>query len=271
MTSDVQYLTWDDYVRAAAHATQFDADTVRKVANRSLVESAINAPAAGWGEFEQYPFFPVKAAVLLERLAKNHPLPDGNKRAALLATIFFANLNGYDWEPPFGDDPDGEETDEIVRAVAGAGIPLPALAAWVEARLVAVPPPLDTEGPTTLVSYPAEWIGELPYEKHTVQVGDLQIHDVHGYNPAGVYVRRISGKTDGVSVAEIIISVVGDGYAQEELDAENAEAERHPLGPKEFWRGRMVGKYTYGADGHLMTEEDFEAEWAEDEEPASPS
>jgi len=25
----------------------------------------------------------------------------------------------------------------------------------------------------------------------------------------------------------------------------------------------MVGKYTYGADGHLMTNEDFEADWAE--------
>jgi len=73
----------------------------------------------------------------------------------------------------------------------------------------------------------------------------------------------ISGKTQGLSISEIIISVVGDGYAQEELDAENAEAVRYPLGPKEYWRGRMVGKYTYGLDGHLMTNEDFEADWAQ--------
>ena len=53
-----------------------------------------------------------------------------------------------------------------------------------------------------------------------------------GYNPASVYVRRGSGKTDAVSGAEIIISAVGDQYAQEELDAENAEAERYPLGPR---------------------------------------
>ena len=86
-----------------------------------------------------------------------------------------------------------------------------------------------------------------------------EIHDVHGYNPAGVYVRRISGKTESISVAEIIISAVGDGYAQEELDAENAEAERYPLGVKEFWRSRLVGKATYGKDGHPMTDEEFES------------
>jgi hypothetical protein len=46
---------------------------------------------------------------------------------------------------------------------------------------------------------------------------------------------------------------VGDQYAQEELDAENAEAERYPLGPKEFWRARMVVNYLYGPDRHPMT------------------
>lgn len=103
----------------------------------------------------------------------------------------------------------------------------------------------------------------LPYTAGTIQVGELLIRDVHGYNPAGVYVRRISGTTDGISVAEIIISVVGDGYAQEELDAENDEAERYPLGPKEFWRSRLVGKAAYGTDSHPMTDSEFEADWDE--------
>jgi hypothetical protein len=52
----------------------------------------------------------MKAAVLLVRLAKNHALPDGNKRAALATTIAFCDVNGYEWVPPDGDDPDGEET-----------------------------------------------------------------------------------------------------------------------------------------------------------------
>ncbi|GAC1595845.1 MAG: hypothetical protein NVS3B21_19250 [Acidimicrobiales bacterium] len=49
--------------------------------------------------------------------------------------------------------------------------------------------------------YPAEYVGALSYTDHTVEVGALKISDAHGYNPAGVYVRRIGGKTDGISVA----------------------------------------------------------------------
>lgn len=105
----------------------------------------------------------------------------------------------------------------------------------------------------------------MPYDDHEIRIGDLAVRDVHGFNPAAVYVRRISGKTEGISVAEIIISVVGDYYAQEELDAENEEADRYPLGPKEFWRARLVGNALYGSDQHPMTDEEFEADWAESE------
>jgi death-on-curing protein len=38
--------------------------------------------AAGFGDEDLYPDFVDKSAVLVVRLAKNHPLPDGNKRAA---------------------------------------------------------------------------------------------------------------------------------------------------------------------------------------------
>jgi len=114
--------------------------------------------------------------------------------------------------------------------------------------------------------YPAEFVGSLSYNEHTIHIGDLAIGDVHGYNPAGVYVRRVSGKTDGISVGEVIISVIGDHYAQEELDAENDEAERYPLGPKEYWRARLVGKAIYGHDQHPMTAEGFEADWVESEQ-----
>jgi hypothetical protein len=50
------------------------------------------------------------------------------------------------------------------------------------------------------------------------------------------------------------------------LDAKNEEAERYPLGPKEYWRGEMVGKYRYGSDSHVMTNEEFEADWEEGED-----
>jgi death-on-curing protein len=47
-----------------------------------FADSALHAPAAGFGDDDFYPEFVDKAAVLIVRLARHHPLPDGNKRAA---------------------------------------------------------------------------------------------------------------------------------------------------------------------------------------------
>ena len=50
--------------------------------DHDLADSALHAPAAGFGDTDLYPDFVDKAAVLIVRLAQNHPLPDGSKRAA---------------------------------------------------------------------------------------------------------------------------------------------------------------------------------------------
>jgi len=82
----------------------------------------------------------MKAAVLLVRLTKNHALPDGNKRTALATAIAFCLVNGFDWLPPAGDDPDGEETYQLMLAIAAAlGADLETVeaevAAWIGERL----------------------------------------------------------------------------------------------------------------------------------------
>jgi hypothetical protein len=43
----------------------------------------------------------LKAAVLVEHLARNHPLPNGNKRAAFLSVWLFLEVNG---RPFAGED-----------------------------------------------------------------------------------------------------------------------------------------------------------------------
>jgi death-on-curing protein len=43
---------------------------------------------------EFYPEFVDKAAVLVVHIARNHPLPDGNKRLAWVALTMFCALNG---------------------------------------------------------------------------------------------------------------------------------------------------------------------------------
>ena len=79
-----------------------------------------------------------------------------------------------------------------------------------------------------------------------------------------VYVRRFA---HDLSVAEIQMAQ-HSGLFDEELEYQNEQAENYPLGPKEYWRSEQVGKYTYGSDDHLMTNDEFEAEWREAEEAA---
>ncbi len=62
-----------------------------------LADSALHAPAAGFGDTDFYPDFIDKAAVLIVRLARNHPLPDGNKRAAWVALRLFVDINDWHW------------------------------------------------------------------------------------------------------------------------------------------------------------------------------
>ena len=101
----VAYLDLVDYVAIAAEITGLDVETVMRVASLDLADSALHAPAAGFGETEFYPGFVEKAAVLVVHLAKNHPLPDGNKRVAWVALRLFVELNGWTWKPvPAIDD-----------------------------------------------------------------------------------------------------------------------------------------------------------------------
>ena len=73
----VAYLDLADYLAIAAEVTGLEVNTLSRVTQLNLADSALHAPAAGWGDDEFFPDFVDKAAVLMVRLAKNHPLPDG--------------------------------------------------------------------------------------------------------------------------------------------------------------------------------------------------
>lgn len=118
---------------------------------------------------------------------------------------------------------------------------------------------------------PAEYMGEAEHsEDGTLTIGCnnniIKLSLYKGNKPGwwnsktvSVYVRRFSSD---LSIAEIHIAQ-HDGLAEEALDFQNQEAQRYPLGPKEYWRTKQVGKYYYGSDQHLMTNEEFENEWQE--------
>ncbi len=61
----VEYLDLTDYVAIATEVTGLDLDTILKVTDLNLADSALHAPAAGFGDTDFYPEFVDKAAVLM--------------------------------------------------------------------------------------------------------------------------------------------------------------------------------------------------------------
>jgi death-on-curing protein len=118
-----------DFVAAAAEILEASDEQVERLPRLELAESALDAPFAGFGGEEAYPMLDLKAAVLLERLVRNHPLPDGNKRTALAMTIDFLERNGVAW-----GEPDVETDAGTVRAVAAREVTLEEIAAWTRRR-----------------------------------------------------------------------------------------------------------------------------------------
>jgi death on curing protein len=119
--------------RRGSEVTGLDIETVMKVANLDLADSALHAPAAGFGDTDFYPAFVDKAAVLIVRLAGNHPLPDGNKRAAWVALRLFVDLNGWTW----ASMPSVDEAEAAVLAIAAGEWREEGTATWLRQYLVA--------------------------------------------------------------------------------------------------------------------------------------
>ena len=79
-----------DYLLIAEAVTGVPAETLARLPRLDLAESALHAPQAEFGGVEFHPDFVMKAAVLCSRLLKNHPMPDGDKRAAWVSLQEFS-------------------------------------------------------------------------------------------------------------------------------------------------------------------------------------
>ena len=110
-----RYITLAEYFWLAEQVTGTSAIVLAKASRSDLADSALHAPMAGFGDEDFYADLNDKAAVLACRLAWNHPLPDGNKRAAWAALVMFIDLNGGRWTP---DPPDVDDAFSMMIAVA---------------------------------------------------------------------------------------------------------------------------------------------------------
>jgi death-on-curing protein len=128
----IHYLTLAEYFWLAEQVTGVDAETLAKASRSELADTALHAPQAGFGDVEFYPDLYDKAAVLVYRLARNHPLPDGNKRAAWAALVMFVDLNHGTWDP---DPPDIDRAEEAMLAIAAGDVDETWTAAWLKERV----------------------------------------------------------------------------------------------------------------------------------------
>jgi death-on-curing protein len=83
-----QFLTLEDALRIVARLGFHPRDA-------GLLASAVARPAASLFGEDAYPSLDRKAAALLESLARNHPLVDGNKRTAWTTMVTFLWINGF--------------------------------------------------------------------------------------------------------------------------------------------------------------------------------
>ena len=128
----IRYLDLAEYFWLAEQITGVDAAVLIKASRVELADSALHAPSAGFGEVEFYSDIYDKAAVLVCRLAWNHPLLDGNKRAAWASLAMFIELNGGGWDP---DPPEVDDAEREMLAIAGGEVDEAQVAEWLRGRV----------------------------------------------------------------------------------------------------------------------------------------
>jgi death on curing protein len=127
-----RYLDLADFLLIAEAVTGLEAEVLAEMPRVvNLASSALSVPSSGWQGKDAYPELAQKAALLAARLAKNHPLPDGNKRAAWLSMVEFIERNGYRLAQP---EP-AEAVDAMLR-LASSDLAEADFVDWLRPRLV---------------------------------------------------------------------------------------------------------------------------------------
>ncbi|MFI9104530.1 type II toxin-antitoxin system death-on-curing family toxin [Streptomyces fildesensis] len=112
------YLTLPEILNLAK---RLGADEVR---DYGLLDSALARPRATVFGQDAYPDIWHKAAALMESLARNHALVDGNKRIAWYATWVFLQINGHTLRAGF----DVDEAETFVLNVCQGVLDVPKIA-----------------------------------------------------------------------------------------------------------------------------------------------
>ncbi len=119
MSNKFHYLDIADFFVIAETILGIDAKALANKHTIDRAESALHAPTIGFGDRDVYESIEAKAAVLCSRIARNHPLPDGNKRTAFICLNEFLHRNGYRWT---SHQRDPDETVRLIERVAAGDL-----------------------------------------------------------------------------------------------------------------------------------------------------
>jgi len=130
----MERLSIEDLLLIAEAVLEIPAERLARATRLGAAASALAAPFAAVGDHgpERYPALADKAAILCSRLVRNHPLPDGNKRVALLAMLELVERNRGIWLPPPGGQ---DEIADAIAALATRELTEARFVRWVRARV----------------------------------------------------------------------------------------------------------------------------------------
>ena len=124
----MRFLTLAEALAIAQQITEIDAITLANASRIDLLDSALHAPQANYGNTDFYPNFFDKAAVLCSRISQNHALPDGNKRLSWMCLVIFCDMNGWQLHV------EKNEAVQMMVELAEGGINEVQLARWINER-----------------------------------------------------------------------------------------------------------------------------------------
>lgn len=119
-------LSLDDVVTINALVLESSRQTISSGVKLGLLDSALNAPFAGYGTTDFYPHDWQKLGILCARLVLNHPFVDGNKRTGLVAMLTLASLNDIDLDLPVST-----ATDDMILDLAAGTLDEDAFCNWI--------------------------------------------------------------------------------------------------------------------------------------------
>ena len=119
-----------DFLLAAEAVLGIDAERIAKATRISLAESALAAPFASFEGNDLYTDPVQRAAIIASRLVRNHPLPDGNGRVALLLMDLYLEEEG------FRLNASPAEIDRTFRELASGRLSEAGFLGWLRSRVV---------------------------------------------------------------------------------------------------------------------------------------